>query len=174
METNDLADLAWSPDGRVLCIWDSLLRVSTISNTHSTLRNLNQEFTYGKTVTNAMHMLWQLLHEFFRHRVCIYECVWGGGSGGRALWPPHHLVQCLSFKFGFLPLYLDPSVSCLPHPPPTILLDCGVPSPLLVTLPPPPLLLPLVTMTRSDFFDNWICLMWSTWLEMFLHNFLYF
>lgn len=48
METNDLADLAWSPDGRVLCIWDSLLRVS---NTHSTLRNLNQEFTYGKTVT---------------------------------------------------------------------------------------------------------------------------
>ena len=57
METNDLADLAWSPDGRVLCIWDSLLRVSTVSNTHSALRNLNQEFTYGKTVTNAMHML---------------------------------------------------------------------------------------------------------------------
>ena len=57
METNDLADLAWSPDGRVLCIWDSLLRVSIVSNTHSTLRNLNEEFTYGKTVTNVMHML---------------------------------------------------------------------------------------------------------------------
>lgn len=26
VETNDLADLAWSPDGRVLCVWDSLLR----------------------------------------------------------------------------------------------------------------------------------------------------
>ena len=28
MDTKDLADLAWSPDGRVLCVWDSLLRVS--------------------------------------------------------------------------------------------------------------------------------------------------
>ena len=105
---------------------------------------------------------------------CVYMSVFGGagGSGGRALWPPHHLVQCLSFKFGFLPLYL--LIRFLsPSPSPTILLDCGVPPPLLVTLPPP-LLLPLVTMTRSVFLDNWIYLMWSTWLEMFLHNFLYF
>ena len=27
VDTKDLADLAWSPDGRVLCLWDSLLRV---------------------------------------------------------------------------------------------------------------------------------------------------
>ena len=104
---------------------------------------------------------------------CVYMSVFGGGgSGGKALWPPHHLVQCLSFKFGFLPLYLpirflSPSPSshyspwlwCTPSPP-------GHPF--------PPLLLPLVTMTRSDFFDNWLCLMWSTWLDMFLHNLLYF
>ena len=28
VDTKDLADLAWSPDGRVLCLWESLLRVS--------------------------------------------------------------------------------------------------------------------------------------------------
>ena len=27
VETSDLAGICWSPDGRVLCVWDSLLNV---------------------------------------------------------------------------------------------------------------------------------------------------
>ena len=72
---------------------------------------------------------------------CVYiyiECVWGGGSGGRALWPPHHLVQCLSFKFGFLPLYLPICfLSPLPSPHYSPWLWC-TPSPPGHPSPPPP------------------------------------